>query len=171
MLDAELAAIVSSLPKYDLGNVPACRRIDAEFAAEAEQHGGAHAGTGRVIWRDQMVLSSPSAARVLVRVYRPAGLGTHAPGLLFLHGGAFCLGDLDTAHQRCLRFAEATECLVVNVDYRLAPEHPFPAGLNDCWAVLQWMAKGAGEFSLDPTRLAVGGSSAGGALADRKSVV
>ena len=165
MLDAELAAIVSMLPKYDLSDVPACRRVDAEFAAEAARNSPADSGIGTVTWRDQMVPSVLSAPQVLVRVYAPEGLGTHAPGLLFLHGGAFCLGDLDTAHQRCLLFAEAAECLVVNVDYRLAPEHPFPAGLDDCWAVLQWMARGADKFGIDPTRLAVGGSSAGAGLA------
>jgi acetyl esterase len=92
----------------------------------------------------------------------PAGGGPH-PVLVYLHGGGWVSGSPRTHRKLALRFAEAG-FLVVNVDYRLAPEHPFPAGLEDCVAAVRWAAAEAARFGGDPTRLAIGGDSAGGNL-------
>jgi acetyl esterase/lipase len=76
-----------------------------------------------------------------VRVYRPSTCsdGFTLPLVVWYHGGGFCLGDLDSDDSFCRRVAEEVKCLVVNVDYRLAPEHPFPIPINDCWDAFQWV--------------------------------
>src|SRR4051794_4550201 len=90
---------------------------------------------------------------------------TAVPGVLFLHGGGFVAGDLDSEHGMAVRTACDADCAIVSVDYRLAPEHPYPAALEDGWTALQWMAATAGELGIDTDRLAVAGGSAGANLA------
>lgn len=98
-----------------------------------------------------------------VRVHTPVGIEAAAPGLLMLHGGAFVGGDRGAEHARSLRYAAEAGCIVVTPEYRLAPEHPYPAALDDALAVLEWMRTDLAE--IDGERLAIGGVSAGGALA------
>jgi acetyl esterase/lipase len=100
---------------------------------------------------------------VPVRIYR--GASSPSPAVMYCHSGAFVLGNLDTDHRQCVEFARRGRCTVISVDYRLAPEHPYPAALDDAAAVLEWAAGNAAELGIDPSRLAVAGSSAGGALA------
>ncbi|UMB67657.1 alpha/beta hydrolase [Mycobacterium paraterrae] len=106
---------------------------------------------------------------VPVRIYWPPGSSVEEHGKLpivvFYHGGGFALGDLDTHDPVARAHAVGADAIVVSVDYRLAPEHPFPAGLDDCWAALQWVAEHAAELGGDPDRIAVAGDSAGGNLA------
>ncbi|MGQ0840041.1 alpha/beta hydrolase [Actinokineospora sp.] len=99
-----------------------------------------------------------------LRIYRPAGAGPF-PVLLYLFGGGWTLGCLDTADGICRDLTNAAGCITVSVEYRLAPEHKFPAAVDDSYHALTWIAEHATEFSGDPTRLAVGGDSAGGNLA------
>ena len=87
--------------------------------------------------------------------------------MIYCHSGAFVLGNLDTDHRQCVEFARRGQCTVISVDYRLAPEHPFPAALDDAMAVLEWAADNGAELRIDTSRLAVAGSSAGAALAAR----
>ena len=98
-----------------------------------------------------------------MRVYRP-GDGP-APVLLYFHGGGWVLGGLDTHHGVCATFAQLAGCVVCSVDYRIAPEHRFPAALDDAWAATAWVAEHAEEIGGRPGALAVGGDSAGGNLA------
>ena len=100
-----------------------------------------------------------------VRIYWPPDTDGPLPVVVFYHGGGFCLGDLDTHDPVARAHAVGARAIVVSVQYRLAPEHPFPAGVNDCWAALQWAAEHAAEPGGDPSRLAVAGDSAGGNLA------
>ncbi|OMC23580.1 alpha/beta hydrolase [Mycobacterium colombiense] len=99
-----------------------------------------------------------------VRIYRGGPAGP-APAVVFCHAGGFALGNLDTDHVQCVELARRGRCTVVSVDYRLAPEHPYPAALEDAAAVLTWVAANAVALDVDPARLAVAGSSAGAALA------
>jgi acetyl esterase len=102
---------------------------------------------------------------VPVRIYWPNSEPGNLPIVVFYHGGGFALGDLDTHDPVARAHAVGADAIVVSVDYRLAPEHPFPAGLDDCWAALQWTAEHATELGGNPTRIAVAGDSAGGNLA------
>jgi acetyl esterase/lipase len=101
--------------------------------------------------------------RVLIseRPDRPAG----SPVLLWIHGGGYVIGNAAMTTATCRRFARDLNALVVSVDYRLAPENPFPAGLDDCYTALTWLHANAATLGIDPARIAVGGESAGGGLA------
>jgi acetyl esterase len=99
-----------------------------------------------------------------LRLYRPAS-ARPLPALLYFFGGGWVLGTIDTADGISRSLANSSGALVIVVGYRLAPEHPFPAAIDDCYAALRWVAGHAGEIGADPTRLAVGGDSAGGNLA------
>jgi acetyl esterase len=101
---------------------------------------------------------------VRVRVYRPAS-DRPLPGLVWLHGGGWVVGSLDSHDAVCRALAARTPSVVVAADYRLAPEHPFPAGLEDAWTATEWTAREAEPLGVDPARLAVGGDSSGGNLA------
>ncbi|BBY00355.1 alpha/beta hydrolase [Mycobacterium seoulense] len=101
-----------------------------------------------------------------VRIYWPPLEPEDAlPVVVFYHGGGFCLGGVDTHDPLARAHAVGAEAIVVSVDYRLAPEHPFPAAVHDAWAALQWVAAHADELGGDPGRIAVAGDSAGGNLA------
>jgi acetyl esterase len=102
---------------------------------------------------------------VMVRVYRPSDAARSAPGIVYMHGGGFMLGDLDSSDTTAWGLADGTGAVVVSVDYRLTPEHPFPAAFDDCWAVLVWLAGHGAAIGVDPARLAVAGDSAGGTMA------
>ena len=102
---------------------------------------------------------------VRVRIHRPDGVGRPLPTHVFIHGGSYWAGSVEAYDPLCSWYARSVGCQVVNVDYRLAPEHPYPAGLDDCHAALTGVADRADELRVDPTRLSVGGVSAGGGLA------
>ncbi len=108
-------------------------------------------------------ISDETASAVPVRIYRAAP--TPSPVVIYCHAGAFVLGNLDTDHRQCVELARRGRCAVVSVDYRLAPEHPYPAALDDATTVLDWVIGSADELGVDTSRIAVAGSSAGGALA------
>ena len=103
------------------------------------------------------------AGAIPVRIYR--GAPAPAPAVIHCHSGAFVLGNLDTDHRQCVEFARRGRCTVISVDYRLAPEDPYPAGLDDAATVLAWAVANGANLGIDTTRLAVAGSSAGASLA------
>src|SRR5918996_5297787 len=105
-----------------------------------------------------------------VRIYTPAGTGPF-PILVWFHGGGWVVGDLDTADPTARHLAVGAGCVVVSVDYRLAPETKFPGAADDCYAATQWAVQHASEMNGDPGRIAVGGDSAGGNLAAAVSLM
>jgi len=131
--------------------------------------------------RDLMSFSGPAEAvggvenrtlpgadgALTVRVYTPAEVepGKSLPGLIYFHGGGLVAGSLDTHDPICRSLTNASECRVVSVDYRLAPEHPFPAAVMDAYGATRWIAEHASDLGIDPDRLGVCGDSAGATLA------
>ncbi|WP_207369128.1 alpha/beta hydrolase [Heyndrickxia faecalis] len=103
-------------------------------------------------------------AEIAVRIYTPEGEGPF-PVLVYYHGGGWVIGNLETVDVPCRMLANRAGCIVVSVDYRLAPEHKFPTAAEDAYAAVQWVAEHAVEIGADPGRIAVGGDSAGGNLA------
>ena len=108
-------------------------------------------------------ISDHDAGGVPVRIYR--GAAAPSPMVIYCHAGGFVLGNLDTDHRQCVELARRGQCAVVSVDYRLAPEHPYPSAVDDAATVLNWALAHADDLGVDASRLAVAGSSAGGALA------
>lgn len=103
------------------------------------------------------------AGEIPVRIYAPQGNGPF-PALVFFHGGGWVICNLDTHDGICRSLANGAGCVVVSVDYRLAPEHKFPAAPEDCYAATQWVAKNAAELNVEASNIAIGGDSAGGNL-------
>ncbi|MFE1955670.1 alpha/beta hydrolase [Streptomyces sp. NPDC059524] len=122
------------------------------------------------VTEDAATWTDPAGARhsVPVRVYRPHDSGPEPAGLpclLYLHGGGFTVGSLDGVDEVCRLFSVGAGCVVVSVDYRLAPEHPFPAAVDDTRTAHGWLVENAAELGIDSHRIAVAGDSAGGGLA------
>ena len=118
----------------------------------------------RLMWRktpdDVEVLTL--APGVGIRLFRPTGLTGQAPGLLWIHGGGYVIGKAAQDDVLCRRYARELGATVASVEYRLAPDNPYPASLEDCYSALQWLVR---LPSVDPARVAIGGASAGGGLA------
>jgi len=104
------------------------------------------------------------------RLYVPKDAPATTPGLVYFHGGGFAIGDLESHDGHCRRLAAYSGFRVISIDYRLAPEHPFPAGHDDALAATRWVFAHAAEIGFDPARVAVGGCSAGGNLAASVSI-
>ncbi len=134
----------------------------ARAAMRASVFRGGNAPIGK---SEDRVIPGPGGD-LAIRVYTPVeASGPVLGGLVFFHGGGFVIGDLETHDDLCRCLANGSGCRVVSVDYRLAPEHPFPAAVDDCFAATKWISAHAAELGIDPKRLAVGGDSAGGNLA------
>jgi acetyl esterase/lipase len=159
--DAELAPLVPLLPTGAFEDIAAARE---GFAALIEPLNGQVDTTGLTV----IDVEVPSAdGPVAARVYAPdspAPAGGR-PALLDLHGGGFAIGTIEMEHAFATMVARELGAVVVTPEYRLAPEHPFPAGLDDCYATLVWMHDQAASLGVDPARVGVGGQSAGGGLA------
>ncbi|WP_236791409.1 alpha/beta hydrolase [Amycolatopsis sp. GM8] len=163
-IDPELVPWLDMLPKMTFSD------RDSVLAARASMEdvknvAPAYEPVNPLDIRDTTVPGPSGAPDVPVRVYAPANRDGVVPGLLYIHGGGFIVGDLDTFHTGLLRLVDQLGVVIVSVDYRLAPEHPFPAPVEDCYAALTWVAAKAAELGIDPARLGVAGDSAGGGLA------
>ncbi len=132
----------------------------AAYAALAQ----ARAGTGDVAASEDLVVPTQDGD-VAVRVYRPEGVEAPAPVCVFFHGGGWVIGSVETHDALCTALAARSGAVVVSVEYRLSPEAPFPAPLDDCLVATRWVADHAADLGIDPDRLAVAGDSAGGNLA------
>lgn len=116
------------------------------------------------VLRTELSIPGPDGPR-RAKSYRPAAsAGQTLPAMLWCHGGGYVAGDIDCDDPLCEQFAVDAQCCVFTVDYRLAPQFPYPAGLSDCYAALEWIAANAGALCIDPARLAVAGGSAGGGM-------
>ena len=110
------------------------------------------------------VIPGPDGTDLPLRTYRPSGVGERPPVVVYLHGGGWTIGSVDTHDEPCRALAAGTGAVVVSVDYRLAPEHPFPAAVHDAYAAVCFVADNADDLGVDADRLVVAGDSAGGNL-------
>jgi acetyl esterase len=161
-LDPELASFVSLLPVLNFAEVASARAMLAQGVDDRDI--ADPSPSEPFVVSDRRIPGPPGAPAVPVRIYRPRGDGTR-PALVYFHGGAFVLGQVELFDALCGAYAANADIVVVSVDYRLAPEHPFPAGVEDCYAALEWTAANATDLAVNPDSVAVGGLSAGGALA------
>ncbi|HET6501506.1 MAG TPA: alpha/beta hydrolase [Amycolatopsis sp.] len=159
LLDPELVAVAAVLPKMDLSDLVSTREAARLVALRRPVY------EPRIPLSVREVTVPHGAADVPVRVYAPAEHSGPLPGLLYLHGGGFVMGDLSTVDFRARMLADRAGVVVIAVDFRLAPEHPYPAPLEDTYAVLEWAAAKGEEYGIDPERLGVLGESTGGNLA------
>ena len=161
--DPELLPLIDVLPAVSLDDLDAARQGLLDLVTPMN----AHVDLAGVTVADHHVPGPDDAPDVLVRLYRPEGDVPAAgrPALLDIHGGGFVVGAIDMEHAFGAQVARDLGVVVAAVEYRLAPEHPFPAGIEDCYAALAWLHASAAELGIDPDRIAVGGQSAGGGLA------
>ena len=163
-MDAELVSVYQEVPVeglIDWEDLPATREF---FAGMLQEMTADIPDSENVIKEDRSVPGPEGAPEVPVRVYRPTGGSGTLPGVLWIHGGGYVIGGVDEDDLVCQHVCEEVGCVVVSVEYRLAPEHPFPAPIEDCYAALEWMANNAPELGIDPARIAITGPSAGGGL-------
>ncbi|QGH68374.1 alpha/beta hydrolase [Pseudactinotalea sp. HY158] len=157
-LDPELARALADLPVQDFADLAACRERSAGLAGDYDW-----SGRSDLTVRD-VALDRGDGSILTVRVIAPVGADADAPVLLSIHGGGFCLGHPRLDDSRNAELAARAGVVVVSPDYRLAPEHPYPAGLDDCHAALRWIVSG-GLGRSRGRRIGVLGDSAGGGLA------
>jgi acetyl esterase/lipase len=164
-LDAEHLAVYRAMPEDLLAglidDLPATRDRAAALAAAVTRP----PWPAGVATEDRYAPGPAGAPDVLVRVYRPEGLPSPAAALYWVHGGGMVMGSIAMNDDMCASIADHLKIVVTSVEYRLAPEYPYPAPLEDCYAGLKWFAGISGELGVDPTRIAIGGASAGGGLA------
>jgi acetyl esterase/lipase len=158
--DPELAPAVPLLPEIDISDPTVARKEAASLFDAVLQDLDL---TGLTV--GDHFAPQPDGATVRVRVYRPASSANPLPGLLYIHGGGFISGSIDSEHAAAAALADELRIVVASVDYRLAPEHPYPAALDDCSAALIWLHANSHELGVDPGRVGVYGQSAGGGLA------
>jgi acetyl esterase len=169
MLDPDARALLDLIVEKQIAPVHTLNPVQARAAYVARRYATQRDPTPVASVRDEMLsYTEPSGARIdiPIRTYRPAQSdATPAPALVYFHGGGWVIGDLDTHDGVCRDLADQSGYVVISVDYRLAPEAPFPAAVNDCIAAFGWVAEQAHELGINPEKIAVGGDSAGGCLA------
>ena len=162
LVDPELALLLESFPQLDIWtDLIKTRQRASEMRAKMIPQ------MPKILGVESTDYSIPNidGPEVLVRVYRPKDQEGPLPALLWIHGGGYCLGSMEGEDNVVRQITKAVGAVIVSVDYRLAPEHPFPAALNDCRGALQWLVDNTNWLAVDPARIAVGGISAGAGLA------
>jgi acetyl esterase len=162
MIDPEIEPIVALIPKMGIED-PVKARLG--FTQLIESMRGDIPGIETLDIEDRTVPGWEGDPDVGIRIYTPKERATPAPGVLMIHGGGFVVGNVEGEHANGAGIALTTGAVVVSVEYRLAPEDPYPAGLHDCYSALRWFADHASDLGVDPARIAVNGTSAGGGLA------
>lgn len=166
-MDPQLVALLQGAPDYPGARAIPIDHLRAFIRQTAEATPTYPADLAEV--RD-FAIPGGAGQDLALRLYRPRGDGP-LPLTLFFHGGGFIMGDLDSQDMIARALAEAGQTLVLSVDYRLAPEHPYPAAVEDAVAALKWAHAHAAEIGADPARMATAGDSAGGVLAAVVAVV
>lgn len=166
-IDPELIPLITTyFPEFSFADPVASRAKLAELGQPVFD-----IDTSGLLIEDHRVPVEDEGAEIGVRVYRPENPSSAVPGLLYIHGGGFVYGSVDFEHPLFVSLSRELGIAILAVEYRLAPECPYPGALNDCYAALQWAAANAEALCLDPRRLGVMGMSAGGCLAAALSLL
>ena len=162
-VDPQIQQVIDALAASDFGPVyeQSPEEARAQYERMVKARGVVPAPVGAV---EERSIPGP-AGDLPVRIYRPNLDAPALPGFVYFHGGGHVIGNLDTHDAVVRNLCNGAGCVVVSVDYRLAPEHKFPAAVEDAFAAVQWCAEHGSEIGFDPRRMAVGGDSAGGNLA------
>lgn len=156
-MDPAMAELFPELPALDLTDLGAAREsIALRLAQRAITPNAA-------VSRENWIV--PGDAQIPVRLYRPAAATERLPAMLWVHGGGYVLGSLEQDDRRCDEMAIAGNCVVISVDWRWAPENPYPACIQDCYAALQWVFRNLDRLRIDGGRVGVAGASSGGGAA------
>lgn len=160
LVDSELVSILEHIPTAVLTteNLGQIRAMSTRAPADLTRHANFSVS-------ERFIPGPEGEPAVRVLVYQPTQVQKMNPVLLWLHGGGYIMGSADRGDLTSQSIIEAIGCAIVSVDYRLAPETPYPGPIEDCYAALKWLSTHADELHIDPKRIAVGGSSAGGGLA------
>ena len=163
-LDAQHRAALELVPPelLDFSSLERARMLTADLMQAAAARQPPIEG---VAVEDCRVPAEGARPDLLIRIYKPAGVAMPAPALLYIHGGGFVLGEVWQFDAQCKHLASTAEVIVASIEYRRAPEYPFPNPLDDCYAALAWLHRAGAACGIDATRLGVGGSSAGAGLA------
>ncbi len=164
-LDPELRVVVEKLPTdrpMNLNEIPKARTGMKKMVTAMLANLPAVEG---VTSQDRFAPGSEGDPDVRVRVYQPNDQTSKLPALYWIHGGGYVMGDIEQDDRLMMQLVKRIGCVCVSVDYRLAPEHPFPAPVEDCYAGLKWLFAHSDELGVEPARIAIGGASGGGGLA------
>ncbi|WP_285398505.1 alpha/beta hydrolase [Lysinibacillus sp. fls2-241-R2A-57] len=156
-INPELRETLSLFPPLDLDNVEATREGMAATAQPA-------AIADNISVENKVIQGPDDNDSLRLRIYKQKEKKGDLPALLWIHGGGYVIGAPEGDDLLCQRFVNEANCIVVSVDYRLAPEHPYPAPLEDCYAALKWIADHAIDLGIDSARIGIAGASAGGGL-------
>lgn len=159
-IDSELIQSISALPRVDRTDIAEARRIMSGRIVASGRYDSIDEG----VTTEEHSCTSADGQSVDLRVYRP-NRRTNGGAIYHVHGGGFIVGDLEMSHLRNVEIAREVGCIVVSVNYRLAPEWPFPTPVEDVYSGLVWLHEHAGELEIDPSLVVLHGVSAGGALA------
>jgi acetyl esterase/lipase len=164
-LDPELKAVLEKLPTdrpLDLKEIPSARikmkKMVTAMLADLP-------AVEEVASQDELAPASQGDPAVRVRVYRASDQRGKVPALYWIHGGGYVMGDIEQDDRLMKQLVKRIGCVAVSVDYRLAPEYPFPAPVEDCYAGLKWLFAHTDELGVESSRIAIGGASGGGGLA------
>ncbi|MEL6341953.1 MAG: alpha/beta hydrolase [Myxococcota bacterium] len=158
-----LEGLLQALPG-GFNGIPDLNQRRATLAGMLAQMAAQVPPNENVVFENRTIPGPEGAPDITVRIYRPKGAAGILPGIYHIHGGGMVLGDLENEHLSVLAICEATNTVIVTVDYRLAPENPHPAPVEDCYAGLVWMFENAESLGVDAERIAIYGASAGGGL-------
>ena len=160
-LDPQMKALLDAMVKAEVPAFHTMTPVEArKMTARRVVQGPSTVAVAKV---EDRTVPGPGG-EIPIRIYTPAGMGPRG-ALVYFHGGGWVVGGINMTDQPCRMLTNAAGCVIVSVDYRLAPEHKFPAAPEDCYAVTKWIAENASALNVHPQRIAVGGTSAGGNLA------
>jgi acetyl esterase len=163
VLEPQIALLLQMMDKLKIPTVD--QMPLAEGRRSMVEQAGILSAPSNPMQQVETVHATTDVGVVPIRVYTPQQVPSLAPALVYYHGGGWVIGNLDSHDSVCRYLADKVKCVVFSVDYRLAPEHRFPAALDDSLAAYRWVQQQASAFAIDPKRVAVGGDSAGGNLA------